>query len=45
MRENAQTIHSPLNPKIVFNLDLLIKINVANRSICLIGLFGNNICQ
>ena len=45
MREKAQTTHSPIIPKIMFNLDLLIKINVANRSSCLIGLFGDNICQ
>ena len=45
MRENAQTTHNPIIPKILFNLDLLIKTNVANRSSCLIGLFGNNICQ
>ena len=28
-------------PKIMFNLDLLIKLTVANRSSCLIGLFHN----
>lgn len=44
MSENAQTTHRPLNPKIMFTLDLLLEINVANRSSCLIGLFGNNIC-
>ena len=37
MRENGQTTHSPIIPKIMFNLDLLMKIYVANRSSCLIG--------
>ena len=34
MRENAQTTHNPLNPKIMVNLDLLIK-NDVDRSSCL----------